>query len=155
MKKYWAFFLLIRGNGFIVWHWRQDSQYNFIEWQGARFTPHLIFQIFFCSLHRKITQNEKQPWRDNRFALEENSYPHTFLSSCFYNMVLGFQSLNFSYDMGTNSKDEKLQKSDTKKLQCNTAWQILMAHEYAGASGGNLTTEMNESTYTDESLLYF
>lgn len=70
-------------------------------------------------------------------------------------MVLDFQSLNFSYEMGTNSKDQKLQKSDTKKLQCNTAWQILMAHEYVGASGGNLTTEMNESAYTDESLLYF
>lgn len=83
MKKYWEFFLLIKGNGFIVWHWRQGSQYNFIEWQGARFTPQLIFQILLFSTQKNHaeweTTMERQPFCSGGELLPTNLFLKLFL----------------------------------------------------------------------------
>lgn len=58
------------------------------------------------------TQKKQMEWeiirRDKHLALEENPCPYLFCWNCFQNMDLGFHSLNF-YNMGTNSKDQKLQ----------------------------------------------
>lgn len=127
-QKHWTSLLLVRGNSFTVWHWRQDSQYNFTELQAARFIPpHLSNSLLFS------TQKNRTAWE---ITMEGQSFCsgegeslriHLFWN-CFYHMVSSFQSLKFFYDTGTNSRDQKIQKSDTEKLPWK--WTSLTADKH-------------------------
>lgn len=103
-------YLLVRGNSLTVWHWRQDSQCNFTESQGATFSFPSAVQILFV-----LYRGKSHRMRNNHRAWT--------LSDCFHS-VLHFSPWYF-FLLWNENIPERLQ---TTKL--TVAWPLAAVTKY-------------------------
>lgn len=97
-QKHWASFLLVRGNSFVSDIDDKTVQFHRMTRSQSHTPPHLSNCLLF-SIQKNHTEWE-MTMEGQPFCSEGEPLPMHLFWNCFYYLVLGFQSLNFSYDMG-------------------------------------------------------
>lgn len=97
---------------------RQSVQFHRMTRSQSHTPPHLSNCLLF-SIQKNHTEWE-MTMEGQPFCSEGEPLPMNLFWNCFYYLVLGFQSLNFSYDMGGwggGDEGSELQRPNSAKVR--------------------------------------